>query len=117
MGSSVAAVGTSHAIAGFNLSASVAKKTLLADLSIYSAFRAVGETVFTGYDHLDTDTTVLGLIVQLPVDATVYRIGDRVTITASVFDPALVGVVATVTALMHKTHATARRLVCEEVSA
>ncbi|MBG6108062.1 alanine--tRNA ligase [Frigoribacterium sp. CG_9.8] len=41
-----------------------AKKTLLADLSVYSAFRAVGETVFTGYDHLDTDTTVLGLIVD-----------------------------------------------------
>jgi len=41
-----------------------AKKTLLADLSVYSAFRAQGETVFTGYDHLDTDTTILGLIVN-----------------------------------------------------
>lgn len=41
-----------------------AKKTLLADLSVYSAFRAQGETVFTGYDHLDTDTTILGLIVD-----------------------------------------------------
>ncbi|QNE46893.1 alanine--tRNA ligase [Glaciihabitans sp. INWT7] len=41
-----------------------AKKTLLADLSVYSAFRAQGETVFTGYDHLDTDSTVLGLIVD-----------------------------------------------------
>ena len=41
-----------------------AKKTLLADLSVYSAFRARGETVFTGYDHLDTDTTILGLIVN-----------------------------------------------------
>jgi alanyl-tRNA synthetase len=40
-----------------------AKKTLLADLSVYSAFRAKGETLFTGYDHLDTDTTILGLIV------------------------------------------------------
>ncbi len=39
-----------------------AKKTLLADLGVYSAFRAQGETVFTGYDYLDTDTTVLGLI-------------------------------------------------------
>ena len=39
-----------------------AKKTQLADLSVYSAFRAQGETVFTGYDYLDTDTTVLGLI-------------------------------------------------------
>ena len=41
-----------------------AKKTLLADLSVYSAFRAQGETVFTGYNHLDTDTTILGLIVD-----------------------------------------------------
>jgi len=41
-----------------------AKKTLLADLSVYSAFRAGGETVFTGYDYLVTDTTVLGLIVD-----------------------------------------------------
>ncbi|WP_423924156.1 alanine--tRNA ligase [Frigoribacterium sp. 2-23] len=39
------------------------KKTALADLSVYSAFRAQGETVFTGYDHLDTESTVLGLIV------------------------------------------------------
>ncbi|MEO7147865.1 MAG: alanine--tRNA ligase [Terrimesophilobacter sp.] len=40
-----------------------AKKTLLADLSVYSAFRAAGETVFTGYEFLDTDSTVLGIIV------------------------------------------------------
>jgi alanyl-tRNA synthetase len=40
-----------------------AKKTLLADLSVYSAFRAQGETIFTGYDRLDTDTSILGLIV------------------------------------------------------
>ena len=41
-----------------------AKKTLLADLSVYSAFRAKGETLFTGYDHLDTNTTILGLIID-----------------------------------------------------
>ncbi len=40
-----------------------AKKTLLADLSVYSGFRAKGETVFTGYEFLDTDSTVLGIIV------------------------------------------------------
>ena len=40
-----------------------AKKTLLADLSVYSAFRAAGETVFTGYDYLQTDSSILGLIV------------------------------------------------------
>jgi len=40
-----------------------AKKTTLADLSVYGDFRALGETVFTGYDLLNTDTTILGLIV------------------------------------------------------
>ncbi|MBC7518137.1 MAG: alanine--tRNA ligase [Microbacteriaceae bacterium] len=39
------------------------KKTMLADLSVYSDFRAAGETVFTGYDSLQTESTVLGLIV------------------------------------------------------
>ena len=40
-----------------------AKKTLLADLSVYSAFRARGETVFTGYEHLQTESRILGLVV------------------------------------------------------
>ncbi len=40
-----------------------ARKTHLADLSVYSDFRARGETVFTGYEFLDTDSTVLGIIV------------------------------------------------------
>ncbi|HEY2643516.1 MAG TPA: alanine--tRNA ligase [Galbitalea sp.] len=40
-----------------------AKKTALADLSVYSDFRAAGETVFTGYDLLQTESTILGLIV------------------------------------------------------
>ena len=40
------------------------KKQHLADLSVYSDFRALGETVFTGYDYLTTDSTVLGLIVD-----------------------------------------------------
>ena len=40
------------------------KKQHLADLSVYSAFRARGETTFTGYDHLNTESSVLGLIVD-----------------------------------------------------
>jgi alanyl-tRNA synthetase len=52
-----------------------AKKTLLADLSVYSAFRAQGETVFTGYDFLTTDSTVLGLIVD-GVSVTKAVVGD-----------------------------------------
>ncbi|WP_375406223.1 alanine--tRNA ligase [uncultured Amnibacterium sp.] len=39
-----------------------AKKTALADLSVYSAFRAQGETAFLGYTELVADGRVLGLI-------------------------------------------------------
>ena len=38
------------------------KKTALADLSVYSAFRAHGETVFLGYDALEAQTSILGII-------------------------------------------------------
>jgi alanyl-tRNA synthetase len=41
-----------------------AKKTALADLSVYSAFRSEGETVFTGYTELKTESSILGLIVN-----------------------------------------------------
>jgi alanyl-tRNA synthetase len=41
-----------------------AKKRALADLSVYSDFRSKGETVFTGYDELQTESRVLGLIVD-----------------------------------------------------
>jgi alanyl-tRNA synthetase len=40
------------------------KKTALADLSVYGAFRAHGETTFTGYTELQTESRVLGLIVD-----------------------------------------------------
>ena len=40
------------------------KKGALADLSVYGEFRAHGETVFLGYEALDTETTVLGIIVD-----------------------------------------------------
>ncbi|QYI97597.1 alanine--tRNA ligase [Curtobacterium flaccumfaciens pv. flaccumfaciens] len=39
------------------------KKTAIADLSVYSAFRAKGETTFLGYDALEAETRVLGVIV------------------------------------------------------
>jgi alanyl-tRNA synthetase len=41
-----------------------AKKGALADLSVYSDLRAQGETVFTGYDYLETETRVLGILVD-----------------------------------------------------
>jgi alanyl-tRNA synthetase len=40
------------------------KKQHLADLSVYAEFRAQGETVFTGYDYLSTDSSILGIIVN-----------------------------------------------------
>jgi alanyl-tRNA synthetase len=40
------------------------KKQHLADLSVYSEFRAQGETVFTGYEYLTTQSSILGLIVD-----------------------------------------------------
>ncbi len=41
---------------------SKAKKKAIADLTVYSAFRAQGETAFTGYEYLQTETTVLGIL-------------------------------------------------------
>jgi alanyl-tRNA synthetase len=38
------------------------KKGSLADVSVYGEFRREGETVFTGYDDLSTESSVLGII-------------------------------------------------------
>jgi len=51
------------------------KKSVLADVSVYGEFRAHGETQFLGYDRLDTETTVLGIIVD-GVSAPVAHAGD-----------------------------------------
>ncbi|MDA7843730.1 alanine--tRNA ligase [Pontimonas sp.] len=40
------------------------KKSLRADLSVYGEFRQAGETVFTGYTMLDTQSSVLGILVE-----------------------------------------------------
>ncbi|WP_437584935.1 alanine--tRNA ligase [Paramicrobacterium sp. CJ85] len=40
------------------------KKSHVADLSVYSTFRALGETHFTGYTELTTESRVLGIIVD-----------------------------------------------------
>ncbi|GAA1951597.1 alanine--tRNA ligase [Agromyces allii] len=40
------------------------KKKVLADLSVYADYRAKGETVFTGYTELMTESSVLGLLVD-----------------------------------------------------
>jgi alanyl-tRNA synthetase len=39
-----------------------AKKRAIADVSVYGEFRAGGETQFTGYDYLQTESRVLGIL-------------------------------------------------------
>ncbi|GAA4193402.1 alanine--tRNA ligase [Gryllotalpicola kribbensis] len=41
-----------------------AKKGQIADLTVYSQFRTLGETVFTGYTDFTTESEVLGIIVD-----------------------------------------------------
>src|SRR5690606_14862763 len=55
------------------------KKSQLADLSVYADFRAKGETVFTGYEFLETDSQVLGIIKD---GASVQRatVGDTIEV-------------------------------------
>jgi alanyl-tRNA synthetase len=64
-----------------------AKKGALADLSVYSGLRAKGETVFTGYDYLDTETRVLGILVDgQPVDkATAGQIAEVILAESSLY--------------------------------
>lgn len=63
------------------------KKTLLADLAVYSDFRALGETVFTGYEFLNTDSTVLGIIVdgESATTASVGQIADVILSETSLY--------------------------------
>ena len=65
-----------------------------------------------GEDHL----LLLRLEVQLPMSLTGLVVGDRITITAAADDADLVGRVFRVHDLAHKTHATARRPQCLEVT-
>ncbi|GAA2525008.1 alanine--tRNA ligase [Microbacterium mitrae] len=51
------------------------RKRQIADLTVYSEFRSLGETTFTGYTDLETSSRVLGILVDgLPV--TVARAGE-----------------------------------------
>jgi hypothetical protein len=59
---------------------------------------------------------MLRLEVQLPMSVEGLEVGDIVTITASVHDPDLPGRVFRIHDLAHKTHATARRVQCLEVT-
>ncbi len=56
-----------------------AKKSILADLSVYSEMRSAGETTFTGYGEFDTEATVLGLLKD-GVPVTSASEGDTVEV-------------------------------------
>ncbi len=61
-----------------------AKKSILADLSVYSEMRSSGETVFTGYTEFDTEATVLGLLKNgLPVTSASEGDTVEVVLTAT----------------------------------
>ncbi len=55
------------------------KRSALADKSVYSDFRAKGETRFTGYTELETETSVVGIISD-GVSVPLAREGDEVEI-------------------------------------
>ncbi|MEN2740964.1 alanine--tRNA ligase [Microbacterium sp. X-17] len=40
------------------------RRRTIADLSVYREFRAAGETVFTGYSDLETESRILGILVD-----------------------------------------------------
>lgn len=53
------------------------KRGNLADVSVYGEFRTAGETVFTGYDDVTTETTVIGIIKD-GVSVSSANVGDTV---------------------------------------
>jgi hypothetical protein len=61
-------------------------------------------------DAGEASLVLLRLEVQLPMSVTGLAEGDEITVTSSALDPDLVGRVFVIRDLMHKTHATARRL-------
>lgn len=93
---------------------------------------AAGATLYTGpcrvqvTDSLTVQTETVGeqlvatqrVVVSIPVDSDPTPIGSVVTITAvaDISDPSLVDQTYRVTGTHAKTHATARRLPCEQVT-
>lgn len=65
-------------------------------------------------DSGDHVFTVQRYYIHLPVAADVRR-DDQITITAAVLDPALIGRSYRVVGLLHKTYATANRVIVDEI--
>lgn len=87
------------------------------------------ETIYTGVCRVqlrdtaagqpeagDHSSTTVRTIVSVPMSVTDVRVDDEVVVASS-GDADLVDRVLRVRSLFHKTHATARRLECEEVQA
>jgi len=71
---------------------------------------AVAATPLSG----EREVVALQLEVSIPISASAPQVGDLVTMSAAAHDSALVGRVFRVREEMHKSHATARRLVVQE---
>jgi len=76
--------------------------------------QGIGATDAQAGEH---QSQVAGLVISLPITEADVRPGDQVVVSTSTYDPALVGRVFTVSRVLAKSHATARRLWCEEVQA
>jgi len=74
------------------------------------------DTVATQPDAGERAHAIVRTIVQVPVATTGVRVDDVVTVTASA-DADLTGRAFRVRSTFHKTHATSRRLECEELQA
>jgi len=59
---------------------------------------------------------ILSIEVHFPITVVALQTRDEITIDASVHDPNLVGRVLRVKDLHHKSYATARRVMCQEVT-
>jgi Family of unknown function (DUF6093) len=64
----------------------------------------------------EASRVVSRLELQLPISAAETREGDKVTITASTFDPQLPGKVFVVRDVMHKSYLTSRRITITETT-
>lgn len=64
----------------------------------------------------ERELTIQNLILQVPISATGIQVGHVAEITAAALDPELVDRRYQVVATHAKTHATARRLQCREVT-
>lgn len=88
-----------------------------AEVTIYNgACRVQNQRAQSRAEEVGEDRALLlPMEIQLPTSATGLCVGDRITITASVNDPDLVGRVFAIRDLAHKSEATARRVRAEEV--